>query len=63
MVASPKHRCAIPDYEEDSYSIFHVDTPYKVDKCSYTFNDTKYDCDTWVFDKTYYRSTLTEEVC
>lgn len=31
------------------------------DKCHYIVNDVKYPCNSWNFDKTYYKSTLTEE--
>ena len=34
----------------------------KFDKCSYYINDTRHECSDWVFDKTFYKTTLTEEV-
>jgi hypothetical protein len=33
-----------------------------IDQCFYYVNSTKYPCESWTFDKTYYQSTLTEEV-
>ena len=33
-----------------------------VNKCDYILNNTKHDCKSWDYDKTYYKSTLTEKV-
>jgi hypothetical protein len=65
--ANPKHRCSHPQFLNDSYSTntidFTLNSNITLRQCSYIENDIEYkNCSKWVFDKTYYESTLTEEV-
>ena len=65
--ANPKHRCSPPNLLYDSYfantSDFTGSTNITLHQCSYIENNIEYkNCSKWVFDKTYYESTLTEEV-
>ena len=69
---APKHpyRCKNPFFENDSYSINHFADDsitsaglVKLDRCSITYqNNSTEVCKEWVFDRTYYQKTLTEEV-
>jgi len=64
IASNPDHRCTLPELENDAF--FANTTQYSnqsltLEKCHYTQNGTKHKCSQWVFDKTYYESTLTEE--
>lgn len=67
VASNPSHRCKNPyEVEEDTFSIKYDFTNNSIlkslDKCSYSdTNDTKYKCSEWVFDKSYYQDSLTEE--
>ena len=58
-------RCSHPDIINDTFTLnasAYFNDSITFDKCSYYVNDTKHKCNNWVFDKTYYKSSLTEEV-
>ena len=60
------NRCSHPSIDNDS---FYANNSYlsinniSLQQCSYIENNIEYrNCSKWVFDKTYYELTLTEEV-
>ena len=64
-----KHRCTHANIINDSFNsefLNYTQEQILLEKCTITdfSNDTKVEskCDKWVFDKTYYQTTLTEEV-
>ncbi|CAF0803311.1 unnamed protein product [Brachionus calyciflorus] len=57
-------RCKHPYLLEDSYFLNHnltLSNVTSLDSCSYTINNEKQPCEEWVFDRTYYQETLTEQ--
>ena len=67
-------RCQHPYFANDSFAVdvsnyvgaesSLASNVTKLDECSYTINDTQsIKCTNWVYDKSYYQTTLTEEVC
>lgn len=58
IAAKPPFKCDLSNQIFYNHSIANVSS----DQCSYYFNGSEYPCDAWIFDKTYYQSTLTEEV-
>ena len=61
-----RKRCKHPYEESDTFSVVHNFTNQNItalNKCDYIDNvNQTITCKEWVFDKTYYQDTLTEEV-
>ncbi|XP_071133810.1 organic cation transporter protein-like isoform X1 [Mytilus edulis] len=65
MLGDQPHRCRLPDVEDNVYShppIFHSDalniSAYNTSQCYLNINGTNSPCNDWVYDTTYYQSTL-----
>ena len=70
VAANPGHRCKNPYDVNDSFSrnsFLNLSSIKSLDECSITYfkgeNNSTYTekCDEWVFDETFYQSTLTED--
>jgi len=68
LCANASHRCKNPYINNDSYSLSNFGDLKNIatlDKCSITYitdNNTSVEkCNEWVFDKTFYATTLTED--
>ena len=66
IAANPNHRCTNENIANDFYDtsvLNNTDEQMVLEKCTVTYyNSTNQTCNKWVFDKTYYQTTLTEEV-
>jgi hypothetical protein len=64
--ANPNHRCSNHFDPKDSFTsnstFLNGSISYEFNQCEYTANNESFKCDKWVFDKTYYKTTLTEDV-
>lgn len=63
--SNPDHRCAHPFLANDTFYANLSSEPYlniTLNQCSYIIDGNEIKCDTWVFDKTYFQSTLTERL-
>ena len=61
---SKEHRCKNPFVNNDTFSTFHNLSDFgltSLNKCSYTTLNSTNECEEWVFDRTYFQETLTEE--
>ena len=59
------YRCEHPYVDKDSFLTEHNFTQSNITsigECSYTINNEEIECDNWVFDKRYFKLTLTEEL-
>lgn len=63
--ANPNHRCAHPYLTNDTFNANLSSEPYMnitLNQCSYIIDGNETKCDTWVFDRTYFKDTLTEKL-
>ena len=60
--ARPEYRCQNPYDVDDVFTNNKTFENMTLGKCDYMEGNTTKSCNKWVFDKTYYETTLTEQV-